>query len=88
MNKRTKVLAIGAAVILSTAIGYRVYDSNAGSAVATSKYSPEANRATESKPQVKSVVRVPDKGHISQSIDSLLFLFFHCFVHIFLNFIN
>jgi len=71
MNKRTKVLAIGAAVILSTAIGYRVYDSNAGNAVATSKYSPEANRATESKPQVKSVARVPDKGHISQSIDSL-----------------
>lgn len=71
MNKRTKVLAIGAAVILSTAIGYRIYDSNAGSTVVASKKSSETTRANESQPQVKSVARVPDKGHISQSIDSL-----------------
>ena len=70
MNKRTKVLAIGAAVILSTAIGYRVYDSNARSAAATLKSSPEATKSTESKSKMKSVVRTPDKGRISQSIDS------------------
>lgn len=71
MNKRTKVLAIGAAVILSTAIGYRVYDSNARSAAATLKSSPEATKSTESKSKMKSVVRTPGKGHVSQSIDSL-----------------
>ena len=70
MNKRTKVLAIGATVILSTAIGYRVYDSHARSAVFASQNSPETI-ANEPKTQVKSVARVPDKGRISQSIDSL-----------------
>jgi flagellum-specific peptidoglycan hydrolase FlgJ len=70
MNKRTKVLAISATVILSTAIGYRVYDSSAGSAVVASQNSPETI-TNEPNPQVKSVARAPDKVRISQSIDSL-----------------
>lgn len=70
MNKRTKVLAIAATVILSTAIGYRVYDNNAGSVVVASQNNPETI-TNEPKPQVKSVARAPDKVRISQSIDSL-----------------
>lgn len=71
MNKRTKILMVGAAVVLSTAIAFRVYDSSAGSPVVASN--PSANNAAvnEPAPQARTVSRVPDKGHIAESIDSL-----------------
>lgn len=71
MNKRTRVMAIGAAVILTTAIGYRVYDSSDRSVSVATNSSAVSPSVNEPKQQTKTVSRVPDKGHIAQSIDSL-----------------
>ena len=71
MNKRTTVMAIGAAVILTTAMGYRVYDSSERSVSVATDNTVTPTVVDVPKQQRKTISRVPDKGHIAQSIDSL-----------------
>lgn len=71
MSKRTKVLAVSGIVILASAIGYRVYDGATVNTISVSKGSLEKKIIEESTSQVNSMERIPDKGYISQSINSL-----------------
>ena len=72
MNKRTKILAIGSAVLLCSSIGYRVYDSQAASNTANvNKAKPTLTAKVNSGASENTVVRIPPKGRISESIDSL-----------------
>ena len=72
MNKRTKILAISAVVILSSAVGYRVYDSNAKkTVVANTPVVKNGNSQNTPIKNKKNIIKKPERGYISQSVESL-----------------
>lgn len=72
MNKRTKILAVGSAVVLCSAIGDRMYSSGASAKFSSADSNTSTILSTvNSNRENKPVISTPDKGHISQSIDSL-----------------
>lgn len=72
MNKRTKVLAIGSAILLCSAIGYRYYNSqvslNADLTPSINRNEVDRNHPSQAD---NTIVREPIRGRIAQSIDSL-----------------
>lgn len=72
MNKRTKILAIGSAIILCSSIGYRIYNSQSASSNNSVVMAPQnINVGNKPRPNERASITPPPKGHIAQSIDNL-----------------